>query len=75
MSVEDLLNQIEDLLEEGKGSLLGGGKIKVDADAIRSIISAEDRPEGTPDFVRFALKRAKVHLFRRDTEERLRFRL
>ena len=45
------------------------------AAAIRSIISAEDRPEGTPDFVRFALKRAKVHLFRRDTEERLRFRL
>ena len=39
MNVEDLLNQIEDLLEEGKGSLLGGGKIKVDADAIRSIIS------------------------------------
>ena len=35
MSVEDLLNQIEDLLEEGKSSLLGGGKIKVDADAIR----------------------------------------
>ena len=45
------------------------------AAAIRSIISAEDRPEGTPDFVRFALKRAKVHLFRRDTEERLRFKL
>lgn len=38
MSVEDLLNQIEDLLEEGKGSLLGGGKVKVDAEAIRSII-------------------------------------
>ncbi len=39
MSVEDLLNKIEDLLEEGKGSLLGGGKVKVDAEAIRSIIS------------------------------------
>lgn len=39
MSVEDLLNQIEDILEEGKSSLLGGGKIKVDAEAIRSIIS------------------------------------
>jgi len=39
MSVEDLLNQIEDILEEGKGSLLGGGKIKVDAEAIRSLIS------------------------------------
>ncbi len=39
MSVEDLLNKIEDLLEEGKGSLLGGGKVKVDADAIRAIIA------------------------------------
>lgn len=39
MSVEDLLNKIEDLLEEGKSGLLGGGKVKVDADAIRAIIS------------------------------------
>ena len=39
MNVEDLLNQIEDILEEGKGSLMGGGKVKVDAEAIRSIIS------------------------------------
>lgn len=39
MNVEDLLNQIEDLLEEGKPSLVGGGKVKVDADAIRSIVS------------------------------------
>lgn len=39
MSVEDLLNQIEDILEEGKKSLVGGGKVKVDAEAIRSIIS------------------------------------
>lgn len=39
MSVEDLLNQIEDILEEGKPSIVGGGKVKVDADAIRSIIS------------------------------------
>ncbi|MBR5409216.1 MAG: hypothetical protein IK104_00960 [Clostridia bacterium] len=39
MSVEDLLNQIEDLLEEGKSGLLGGGKVKVDAEAIRSIIN------------------------------------
>lgn len=39
MNVEDLLNQIEDLLEEGKTSLIGGGKVKVDADAIRSIVS------------------------------------
>lgn len=39
MSVEDLLNQIEDLLEEGKSSILGGGKVKVDAEAIRSIIN------------------------------------
>ena len=39
MNVEDLLNQIEDILEEGKHSLVGGGKVKVDAEAIRSIIS------------------------------------
>lgn len=39
MNVEDLLNQIEDILEEGKQSLMGGGKVKVDAEAIRSIIS------------------------------------
>ena len=39
MSVEDLLNKIEDLLEDGKSGLLGGGKVKVDAEAIRSIIS------------------------------------
>ena len=39
MNVEDLLNQIEDILEEGKGTLMGGGKVKVDAEAIRSIIS------------------------------------
>lgn len=38
-NVEDLLNQIEDILEEGKHSLVGGGKVKVDAEAIRSIIS------------------------------------
>ena len=39
MNVEDLLNKIEDLIEEGKPSLVGGGKVKVDADAIRSIIA------------------------------------
>lgn len=39
MNVEDLLNQIEDILEEGKHSLVGGGKVKVDGEAIRSIIS------------------------------------
>ena len=39
MNVEDLLNQIEDILEEGKSTLMGGGKVKVDAEAIRSIIS------------------------------------
>ena len=38
-NVEDLLNQIEDILEEGKQSLMGGGKVRVDAESIRSIIS------------------------------------
>ena len=32
MSVEDLLYQIEDILEEGKPSIVGGGKVKVDED-------------------------------------------
>ncbi|MBR0510273.1 MAG: hypothetical protein IJJ85_09155 [Clostridia bacterium] len=39
MKVDDLLAQMEDLIEEGKPSLVGGGKIKVDADAMRSIIA------------------------------------
>lgn len=38
MRVEDLLSQIEDLLEEGKRSLVGD-KVRVDAEAIRSIIA------------------------------------
>ena len=38
MSIEDLLGQIEDILEEGKRSLVGD-KVRVDAEAIRSIIA------------------------------------
>lgn len=38
MNIEDLINQIEALLEEGKRSF-GGNKVKVDYDAISSILS------------------------------------
>lgn len=38
MSVEDLLNKIEELLDEGKPSMIGG-KVKVDSDAIRAVVS------------------------------------
>lgn len=38
MKIDDLFNQIEDLLEEGKYPF-GGSKVKVDADALRSIIN------------------------------------
>ncbi len=38
MSVEDLLSQIEDLLDEGKPSLMSSGKVRVDSEAIRRII-------------------------------------
>ena len=41
--------------------------------AIRSIISAEDQPDVRGENVRFSLKSTKVFLFRKDTEERLRF--
>ena len=41
--------------------------------AVRSIISAENLPEIAGETVRFGLKPAKVVLFRKDTEERLRF--
>ena len=58
MNVEDLLNQIEDLLEEGKSGLLGGGKVKVDAEAIRSIIN--DIRINMPDEVIQARKIAAV---------------
>ncbi len=37
-SIEDLLGQIEDILEEGKRSLVGD-KVRVDAESIRSIIA------------------------------------
>ncbi len=38
MSVEDLLGQIEDLLDEGKPALMSSGKVRVDSEAIRRII-------------------------------------
>lgn len=38
MKIDDLFNQIEDILEEGKYPF-GGSKVKVDADALRSIIN------------------------------------
>lgn len=38
MSVEDLLSQIEDLLDEGKPALMAAGKVRVDSDAIRRIV-------------------------------------
>ena len=40
---------------------------------IRSIISAEIAPQIGGDMVRFAVKPAKVHIFDRATEERIRF--
>ena len=44
-----------------------------DNPAIRSIISAENRVDVSSAEIRFALKPNKVHLFRIDTEERIRF--
>ena len=41
--------------------------------SIRSIISAEIAPQIGGDTVRFAVKPAKVHIFDRATEERIRF--
>ncbi len=38
MSIEDLLNQIENILEEGKRSIVGD-KVKVDAEEIRQIVT------------------------------------
>lgn len=37
MNIDDLLNQIENILEEGK--TVFGSKVKIDADAVRSILS------------------------------------
>ena len=34
MNFEEIIEKIEDILEEGKPSFGGGGKVKVDADAI-----------------------------------------
>ncbi|MBR3768483.1 MAG: hypothetical protein IKL10_09640 [Clostridia bacterium] len=48
MNIDDLLNQLEDILEEGKYPF-GGSKVKVDADAIRSILN--DIRVGLPDEV------------------------
>lgn len=48
MNIDDLLDQIEDILEEGKVAF-GGSKVKVDAEAIRTIIS--DIRTGMPDEV------------------------
>ena len=44
-----------------------------DNPTIRSIISAENRVDVSSVEIRFALKPNKVHLFRIDTEERIRF--
>ncbi|MCD7774741.1 MAG: ATP synthase F0 subunit B [Clostridiales bacterium] len=38
MNYEEIIEKIEDILEEGKPSLGGGGKIKIDGDAIRQCI-------------------------------------
>lgn len=48
MNIDDLINQIEDIIEEGKYPF-GGSKVKVDGDAIRSILS--DLRVGLPDEV------------------------
>ncbi len=48
MNIDDLINQIEDIIEEGKHPF-GGSKVKVDGDAIRSILS--DLRVGLPDEV------------------------
>ena len=48
MNIDDLINQIEDIIEEGKHPF-GGSKVKVDADAIRSILN--DIRVGLPDEV------------------------
>ena len=44
-------------------------------EAIRAIISAENMAELTGDKVRFDLKKTKVFLFDKQTEERIRFAL
>ncbi|MBQ3519429.1 MAG: hypothetical protein IKJ63_04765 [Clostridia bacterium] len=54
MSVEDLLSQIEDLLDDGKPSLMGSGKVKVDSDSIRRIL--EDIRLEMPEEVKQARK-------------------
>ncbi len=38
MNYEEIIEKMEDILEEGKPSLGGGGKIKVDGDALRQCI-------------------------------------
>ncbi|MCM1560154.1 MAG: ABC transporter ATP-binding protein [Butyrivibrio sp.] len=43
------------------------------SDTIRSIIAAETKVDAASDTVRFALKPAKVFLFRKETEERISF--
>ncbi len=54
MSVEDLLSQIEDLLDDGKPSLMGSGKVKVDSDSIRRLL--EDIRLEMPEEVKQARK-------------------
>lgn len=54
MSVEDLLSQIEDLLDDGKPSLMGAGKVKVDSASIRRIL--EDIRLEMPEEVKQARK-------------------
>lgn len=43
--------------------------------AIRSIIASEDAPRTKSDTIRFSLKPTKVHIFNKETEERIYFNL
>ena len=49
MNVDALIDQILDILEEGKHSVFGGSFVKVDADRIRTIL--EDIRINMPDEV------------------------
>ena len=62
MSVEDLLGQIQDLLDNGKSPLLGSGKVRVDPDAINSIINQinNEWPEELKQARRIAAERKMI---------------
>ena len=47
--------------------------IKESLENIRSIIDAENNVDTDSDTVRFALRPTKVHLFNKETGERIRF--